>query len=271
MKRNWIYSLEQHKNIWTAELNGIFAIKTDTVTFFFEHDGDFVEVILDKNGVLLSDTVYPLDVETLPRDWLLTKIDGHEYMVFDEENGFDIEKRSLIFRASEKFSAVYASYEENKISLEEDVFTFDDYVISHKGEWGYHCHKDGKRIWSVSLKAYLYTEMMRYGDTIVFGTSGQGGHFYGLDLHTGAVLFDINTKGTERYCYANGYFYVLSCGKKGKLLKVDLTGNIVEEMAFQNEINTDCAISLLGDTIYLLSVKKDKTPEIACITVNSEI
>ncbi|MBQ9746919.1 MAG: hypothetical protein IJW21_08880, partial [Clostridia bacterium] len=95
-------------------------------------------------------------------------------------------------------------------SREDYVKSFGEYtVINNIGQWGYSCHKNGELIWKKSLRAYLYTEIERYGDTLVFGTDGQGGHFYGLDIETGEIRFDFNTKGTARYfIYGEDFIFI---------------------------------------------------------------
>ncbi len=267
MKIVWECSLENHNDIWEPNLEGIFYSRDNTISFYFMDGNSFVALEMNQNGEILSDTSYPFNSETLPDEWFLAKLCGHEYLVFDDENGFDVEANAMILQSPQKFLEIFSSHQDNKISFEDDPFAFDDYIISHKGSWGYNCHKDGKLVWSISLKGYLYTEMTRYGDTIVFGTSGQGGHFYGLDLYTGEFVFDINTKGTERFCYSNGYFYIVLCGSIGKLLKIELTGTIADEISFQNEISTCCPMALFDEKLYLLTIKKDKTPKIFCISI----
>ena len=68
------------------------------------------------------------------------------------------------------------SYSSHHLSC--DDFVFGEYTISHYGEWGYACKKNGQLLWKKSLKGYLYTEIILDRGNIVFGTAGQGGHFY---------------------------------------------------------------------------------------------
>ena len=88
-----------------------------------------------------------------------------------------------------------------------DDFVFGDYTIIHKGEWGYVCTKNNNVLWKKSLRGYLYTDIIRKDNRIIFGTSGYGGHFYCLDIDSGEIVFDFNTKGTSAFFHANDSFY----------------------------------------------------------------
>ncbi len=48
MKIVWKYSLENHKDIWTSELEGIFYSTDNTVAFYFINNNRVVALIMNK-------------------------------------------------------------------------------------------------------------------------------------------------------------------------------------------------------------------------------
>lgn len=113
--------------------------------------------------------------------------------------------------------------------LECDDFVFGDYTISHYGQWGYVCRKNDTVLWKKSLKGYLYTDMILIQNNIVFGTSGQGGHFYSLNIDTGEIVFDFNTKGTSSFYQVHNSFYFCSAGNRStQIYRIDYSGNVLE-------------------------------------------
>ena len=156
------------------------------------------------------------------------------------------------------------------IIFSDDSFVFEKYIISHKGEFGYRCYMDNALLWEFKGQGYLYTEMERYGNMVVFGTAGAGGHFYGIDINTGQSIIDINTKGTRKYCYQNNCFYIYQCGPKGKLLKVGINGEVNEEIILPGLVTTVCPLALINNRIYTLfftKKKKEIYPVIACYSI----
>ena len=153
-----------------------------------------------------------------------------------------------------------------------DDFSFGEYVVSHKGEWGYQCHKNGQLLWTKSLKGYLYTDIELIGENIVFGTSGYGGHFYSLNLNGGSIVFDFNTKGTSQY-YFDGFFYI--CVRNSEctnLLKITTTGEIIEDIRLNGlYYDCECPFCKCGNRLYVVTlneIKKDIfKPIINCISI----
>ena len=76
----------------------------------------------------------------------------------------------------------------------EDDFVFGEYRITHYGQFGYACFKADKLLWKKSLRGYLYTDIIKNNDRIIFGTNGMGGHFYSVNIDSGEIVFDFNNK-----------------------------------------------------------------------------
>lgn len=142
----------------------------------------------------------------------------------------------------------------------EDDFVFDEYRIAHKGEWGYGCTKNGDVLWKKSLKGYLYTDIIKVGDRIILGTAGQGGHFYSLDINTGELVFDFNTKGTCAFLQANDSFYFSVIKKKSTdIYRIDYDGNVLETLEIEGIANDyDFPLTLWDQSIYVISVLEKK-------------
>lgn len=166
--------------------------------------------------------------------------------------GFDPVRREVAALTLDE-SAAYVSLRHLDVPYfyEESDFSFPPYTISHKGSFGYVCKRGGEPVWSFRTQGYLYTDMKLYGDTVVFGTAGAGGHFMALHLTDGSPVFDINTKGTDRYLTAGGRFYTYADGKKG-LLSVSLDGS-AETLPLLGHTDSSCPLWTDGDTLLCMS------------------
>lgn len=166
--------------------------------------------------------------------------------------GFDPVRREVVTLTPEE-SAAYVSLRHLDIPYfhEESDFSFPPYTISHKGSFGYVCTRGGETVWSFRAQGYLYTDMTLYGDTVVFGTAGAGGHFVGLRLADGVPVFDINTKGTDRYVTVGDRFYTYAGGRKG-LLSVGLDGSS-ETLSLTGHTVSSCPLWTDGKTLLCMS------------------
>ncbi|MCH5172486.1 MAG: hypothetical protein J1F31_06640 [Erysipelotrichales bacterium] len=190
------------------------------------------------------------------------------------EVDFDIDGKVISKKVASHKSIRYKStlrQDPNHYSY--DSFVFDNYTISHKNAWGYQCHKDGKLIWTKSLKGYLYTEIEKYGDNIVFGTAGYGGHFYSLNLRNGNILFDFNTKGTSQFFYVEGYFYIcMRNSRSTDLLKISTEGKIIENIKLQGTYHDYyCPFNRCDNKLFVVTLKELKNnilkPIIHCVSI----
>lgn len=158
--------------------------------------------------------------------------------------------------------------------FESDTFVFGEYTISHYGQWGYMCKKKDQLLWKISLKGYLYTDMIRNQSNIVFGTSGQGGHFYSLNIDTGEIVFDFNTKGTSVFYDINNSFYFCSTDKNStQILRIDYFGNTLEKIEIEGVYYDGYSLFRLCEDVLCVTTlhktRKDKyelfTPILSCI------
>ena len=144
--------------------------------------------------------------------------------------------------------------------FELDDFVFGEYTISHYGQWGYMCKKNEKLLWKKSLKGYLYTDIIVNQSNIVFGTAGQGGHFYSLNIDTGEIVFDFNTKGTSVFYQVNNSFYFCSTDNKStQILRIDYSGNILEKIEIEGAYYDGYSLfSLCEDVLCVITLKKTR-------------
>ena len=138
----------------------------------------------------------------------------------------------------------------------DEIYYFDDYAISHKSEWSYVCKRDGKEVWSFKGYAWRYTCIERYGDNIYFGTAGQGGYFYLLNLHTGEPLLKLKTGGSVNiYARQENRLYLLRQEKRAYLVCVDLNnGRILERLELPGTVKDDCAVMRIGNTVHAVTL-----------------
>lgn len=270
MKLEW--SFEDFKHLpYYSYFNGVFVSLDKLVAFYFFKDGDLIEYIFEENGELISRSEYhPRERLPIPWYWLEVELYGGRYILFNSTVGFDTWEKVFIYDICPEMKAMYISVFGEEYHFENDDFVFDDYRIAHKGSCGYSCYLSGEHVWDLKAQAYLYTNIQRYSDSIVFGTAGHGGHFYIVDLPSGKVKIDVNTKGTSKFLYADGKFYLYSCGKKGRLLKIDEEGVIKEEIEFNGMVDgVYSPLGFVNNKIYALSFKKKKGvlyPVIHCIS-----
>ncbi len=157
----------------------------------------------------------------------------------------------------------------------EDSFVFDEYQISHKGEWGYSCKKDGVEIWQFSGRGYLYTDILRISDKIFFGTAGFGGYFYILNLSTGNPILSLRTGGTTvvKQCGALCYLYTGVGGRKSRLACLNVSdGRILEDIELPGTASDDSVLKLHENNVYTVTFQyKECYVEnaiLSCISLN---
>ena len=136
-----------------------------------------------------------------------------------------------------------------------EIYYFEDYTISHTSQWSYICKKAKETVWKFKGYAWRYTTIERFGDNIYFGTAGQGGYFYLLNLHTGEALLKLKTGGTVNiYARRENRLYLLQQEKKAYLVCIDLNdGTILERLELPGKAHQDSAIRRIGDTIHCVT------------------
>lgn len=209
--------------------------------------------VLTEDGQMLTVPRNPFQVRMSSR-WRLIHSDSRPYLVFDETCGLDI---NTLCMHSPLPESVHEQYLQELLPwgyYEKATFDYGPYHIERKGEWGYRCLKDGECIWEFTGRPWLYTKIKCRGNHLYFGTSGNGGNFYILDLATGELLFREKTGGTE-YLVENGpYIYILRNAPKAQLLKVNLDTVRIEEIVdLPGKAAAGGAIELIEGNIHAIT------------------
>ena len=187
--------------------------------------------------------------------WFFDRGVGMKLVSFDAQNGQIID-----YRKDGKINKKSSTEKHNSHDLTLDDFIFGEYTISHYGEWGYMSKKNGQLLWKKSLKGYLYTEIVLNQNNIVFGTAGQGGHFYSLNIDTGDIIFDFNTKGTSKYFDANNSYYFCSVDNRStQIFRIDHNGKILENIEVDGVYHEGyCMFDLCENLLCVMTLKKKR-------------
>lgn len=248
------------ETLWLPDLAGLF--------FELDRKPCFAYACRGKVYILHMTTLEPVVVSlsfgdhkyVLPHRWGLIKEDGHFYLAVNEDVMLDLHSGKQMERIPETLRTQYHSRKLPVAYYETYPFDLGEYRIEHKGQCGYRCIRDGKEVWTFCGRAYLYTEIYRWRDRIFFGTAGNGGYFYMLDIHTGAALVSIKTGGTASIARLGDVCYVASKVQRNrsKLLCIDLwTGKILEELDLEGEVNECSRLQLLDGQIHVVTFLYD--------------
>lgn len=254
MKLNWWCEIEKYKNEPILSFDGILIRNNKLISFYFFADNKMVQLSFNECGQISDNIEYVSNkILSIPNLWMYANYKNHNFILLGNKMAFDIVNKEIIYDIDDELNSIYDVGKGNEYHFENDDFAFHDYVISHKGSSGFVCHYHDKFAWKISCQGYLYTEMKRYSDLIVFGTAGRGGHFYGVNLKTGNIVIDINTGGTSKFLFCDNYIYLYLCGKKGRLVKVNESGEIADEILLPGQVYHECPLALINDKIYTLS------------------
>lgn len=213
----------RHENPWEPDLDGLFLERDGTVKFCYKEKQSVVAQAMDGTREVWY-TAPEGETLPLPYRWTGAAKDA-------------------------------APMERSGFASDAEVFYFGDRTISHTSQWSIVCKRGAETLWSFKGYAWRYTNIERYGDNIYFGTAGQGGYFYLLDLNTGEPLLKLKTGGTvNMYARRENLLYLLQQEKKAYLVCVDLRdGAIRERLELSGKAQQHSAIALIGDTVHAVT------------------
>lgn len=213
----------RHENPWEPDLDGLFLERDGTVKFVYKENQSVVAQTLAGTREIWY---------TAPEEKMLP----------------------LPYRWTGAAKGA-APMERLGFASDSEVFYFADKTISHTSGWSIACRRGGERLWSFKGYAWRYTNIERYGDNIYFGTAGQGGYFYLLDLNTGEPLLKLKTGGTvNMYARRDNLLYLLQQEKKACLVCVDLSdGAVLERLELPGKAQQHSAVALIGDTVHAVT------------------
>lgn len=213
----------RHENPWEPDLDGLFRELDGTVKFFYKEGRSVVAQTLEGTREVWYTAPEGKRLE-LPRYWAGVMKGLHPSM--------------QAWRPDDPIPHYTGKYK-----------------ITSPSQWSYLCQRDGEEVWRFKGHAWRYTIFEQYLDNIYFGTAGQGGYFYLLNLHTGEPLLKLKTGGTA-HISARRYerLYILQQDKKAYLVCIDLNdGTILERLELPGKACDHSAIALLGDTVHAVT------------------
>lgn len=263
---------------WEPYFRGVFSYRKSGISFYYE-DGGAVKCICgctDTPATLLQPSREHRI--PLPHHWMIVEQEGERYLLCGEEAAIHLGPNLPISPVPDGLCREYRRQQMPASHFVEDSFTFEEYQIRHKGEWGYSCQKNGTEIWKFVGHGYLYTGMFRKADHLYFGTAGAGGYFYILDIHTGVPVLSLRTGGTTVILQRGscGYLYTGVGKKKSQLICVDFSsGEIMDEIELPGTVSSYSVLGLWEDCIYTVTFQYKKGCVInavfSCISLNESV
>lgn len=218
-----------HNNPWEPDLDGLFLERDGTVKFCFK----------EKQSVVVQ------------------SLDGKMETWYTAPEG---EMLELPYRWTGVAKGV-PPMERLGFASDAEVFYFGDKTISHTSQWSIVCRRGAETLWSFKGYAWRYTNIEQYGDNVYFGTAGQGGYFYILNLNTGEPLLKLKTGGTvNMYARRENKLYLLQQEKKAYLVCIDLNdGTILERLELPGKAQQHSAVKLIDNTVHCVTFTYQKT------------
>lgn len=236
---------------WEPHLSGFFSLQKSSPLFMYM-DRDQVCAFDCQNGS--GQIVYSEHGLPIPQNWVLVYDGKYNHLFLKDGLAIDINAQQVVTHIPPDLDEKYRKSKRPKRFYEESPFCFDDFCISHKGQSGYICKKNGEKLWAFNGKAYLYTDINKWNDRVFFGTAGNGGYFYVLDIEDGTKVSDIKTGGTTSIAQKGNLCFVLSNEKSAVLLCVDLNdGAIKQKINLAGKANMYSKIQLMDDKLHAIT------------------
>lgn len=241
-------------NPWEPDFCGIFFKQVNNITFFFKDRTNLLAISESDQNAMTVYSCVNTDTLTLPRKWMVVEDAEASLILFGNNKGFDIQRKKYIHQIPASVQISYSNQVKPEKYYEEASFYFGEYVVSHKGNCGYVCKKSGRVIWEFSGKAYLYTEIVRWQNRLFFGTAGNSGYFYVLDIESGRPLVQIETGGTRSFVHIGNLCYVLANLKSAQLLCIDLTnGTIISQCNLLGKATSNSKLEIIDEYIHTIT------------------
>ena len=243
---------------WPPEYSGRFFRTGEGIVFCFL-DGCSVVALSDSGvrKVLVPDC--RAEHIDLPGHWDFVVVESGDWLMFSEHQGVKINTLENVSQVPEDAAEAFTRKQKPEKYLVESSFCFDDLTVLHLGQWGYECRRGNEQLWTFKGRAYLYTEIKRFGDHIYFCTAGNGGYFYLLNLFTGEAIASLKTGDTARMVQKGDLCYVLQQERSAKLVCVDLRdGRIVEMRSLPGIAARYSALALIGEQIHVVTFRYKK-------------
>ncbi len=253
MKQLWSRDIVGEKPS-SAGSSGIFIPEKAGVAFYYQVIRKLYKLICTES----SKVELVLESKFLPAavDWETISQDNESYLMCGENICIHLDESRILSSVPKELMEQYRKQQGNPYHLTDDTFQFGEYLISHKGQWGYSCHKNGMHLWDFSGRAYLYTDIFRYENNLYFGTAGQGGYFYILNIEEGKPILALKTGGTSTFFCKDSHVFLTVGGKKSQLVEVDLrSGRVCDAVDLPEKVANKSPLTVYGDKAYAVTFK----------------
>lgn len=253
MQLNWskvIHSADP----WEPYYNGFFHKSKNCVLFFYE-DNNALCALQQKEES--ADAIYTTgsgSILPLPAKWTVVNDGDDSFLFLDKDNVIHLSSLETVNDLPATLLAAYQKVRKSGAYYEEAPFVLNEYCISHKGNSSYKCTKNEQLIWEFRGQAYLYTDIRRWNNRVYFGTAGNGGYLYVLDIDTGEALTKIKTGGTSAIVQNDRFCYFLGNEKTAKLFCVDLSdGKVVQEISLPGKALSESVVQQIDNQIHAIT------------------
>lgn len=230
---------------------GLFFKKNLKLMFFYKFQQKLRGLLVSNFGIMEM-PIESNDLEvSIPNQWTITG-EKTNHLMCSERFCFSLDSMSQCNAPSKEDVQAFKNREQcMKNSIFKD-YTFGDYTVRHPSEFIYECLLNNKRIWKLRAQGYLYTEINNYKGQLFFGTAGQGGRFYDINLGSGKTVLSINTGGTDQIVGEGNERFFLILGRVGKLVQVALdSGEILKTVELLGSTNINSRIYISNGSIFV--------------------
>lgn len=151
-----------------------------------------------------------------------------------------------------------AKNKSEKEKVKSIISVSEDFNIEYNHRSTLKCFKNEKQIWNLKVQGYLYTSIALLEEKfIVFGTAGQGGGFYIVEIETGNLMFHENTKGTVNYLIKNKLIYFAD--ENNNLVILDTNDYSVKRINGQKKLQIgNHSFIMIKNKLYTIATRRNR-------------
>lgn len=242
------------KNVWPPDCFGLFAKQGKKVAFFFKDGRKLLSISEEDTEPKLLYSFGSNEDYPLPSQWTFIETTNAAFLLVSDDRGINLDNNEFSYDIPIQLQMAYHQHIHPPEYYVEAPQYLSEFTVLHKGNCGYICKRENEKMWEFTGRAYLYTEIVRWKDRLFFGTGGNGGYFYVLDIHTGLPLVSIKTGGTQCFVQVDNLCYILKNEKKAQLLCIDLfDGRIVSQCDLPGTATIDSRITMIDSLIHVIT------------------
>ena len=236
---------------WVCLLKGRFYLCERSVFFLSLAESRMLVLFELKEGQIVTKTLLPTSfLPNISSKWILDIKSRNRILVGDS---YIV---NLSTKTIQKTNASDLELFNN--SQKSNVFIFGDYSIFYDDMFNYTCKKNSSTMWQFKAKGYLYTDIELNNKTLLFGTDGRGGHFYGVDIESGVLRFDFDTGGINQFCVDNKKVFFLN-KKCNSVYMVSLDDFTVDACPVTiGKVTFESSLFVDNNNLYITTYKEGK-------------